>query len=111
MSAFHSRLTDALLTVPSHGNLAAEIARNGSMELEFYQSEVADSQQPHTRDELYIIARGEWVLTVQETDYRFAVGDVLFVPAHAEHRFTSFTSNFATWVVFYGPEGGETQTH
>jgi uncharacterized protein YjlB len=34
-------------------------------------------------------------------------GDVLFVPAQAEHCFTEFTEDFKTGVLFYGPEGGE----
>ena len=29
------------------------------------------------------------------------------VPAGAVHRFVDFTDDFGTWVVFYGPEGGE----
>jgi hypothetical protein len=28
-----------------------------------------------------------------------------------EHRFEDFTEDFATWVVFYGPEGGEGGEH
>jgi len=32
---------------------------------------------------------------------------VLFVPAGVEHRFTRFTPDFVTWVIFYGPKGGE----
>jgi hypothetical protein len=32
---------------------------------------------------------------------------VLFVPAGHEHRFEDFTPDFATWVIFYGPDGGE----
>jgi hypothetical protein len=32
---------------------------------------------------------------------------VLFVPAGIEHRFIKFTEDFVTWVVFYGPKGGE----
>ena len=32
---------------------------------------------------------------------------VLFVPAHEEHRFESFTDDLVVWVMFYGPEGGE----
>ncbi len=31
----------------------------------------------------------------------------LFVPAHATHRFEEFTDDFAAWVVFWGPQGGE----
>ena len=41
------------------------------------------------------------------TRERFAPGDVLFVPAHEEHRFESFTDDLVVWVMFYGPEGGE----
>ena len=34
-------------------------------------------------------------------------GDLVFAPAHAEHRFEDISADFATWVLFYGPEGGE----
>ena len=27
--------------------------------------------------------------------------------AGVEHRFEDFSADFATWVFFYGPEGGE----
>ena len=37
----------------------------------------------------------------------FGPGDVLFVPAGTVHRFEDFSADFATWIVFYGPEGGE----
>jgi hypothetical protein len=32
---------------------------------------------------------------------------MLFVPAGIEHRFYDFSDDFCTWVMFYGPEGGE----
>ena len=28
-------------------------------------------------------------------------------PARVEHRFEDFSDDFAVWVIFYGPEGGE----
>jgi hypothetical protein len=34
-------------------------------------------------------------------------GTLLFVAAGRPHRFEDFTADFATWVLFYGPEGGE----
>ena len=37
----------------------------------------------------------------------FGPGDALFVRAGIVHRFEDFTPDFATWVFFYGPEGGE----
>jgi len=39
--------------------------------------------------------------------YNAVAGDVLFVAAGVEHRFSKFTDDFATWVFFYGPQGGE----
>lgn len=38
-----------------------------------------------------------------------APGNLLFVAAGAEHRFEDFTGDFGAWVMFYGPEGGETR--
>jgi len=34
---------------------------------------------------------------------------VIFVEAGVEHRFEDFTDDFETWVVFWGPQGGECQ--
>jgi len=34
-------------------------------------------------------------------------GDVIFAPAGIEHRFENFSDDFVTWVIFYGPVGGE----
>lgn len=38
---------------------------------------------------------------------RFAANDVLFVEAGSTHRFENFSEDFSTWVIFWGPEGGE----
>lgn len=42
-----------------------------------------------------------------EITVEFQAGDFLFVPAGIEHRFINFTDDFSTWVIFYGPVGGE----
>ena len=39
--------------------------------------------------------------------YWYTFAPMLFVAAKVEHRFESFSDDFATWVVFYGPRGGE----
>jgi len=44
-----------------------------------------------------------------DKEYDFLAGDVLFVAAGVEHRFSNFSEGFATWVFFYGPTGGENQ--
>jgi quercetin dioxygenase-like cupin family protein len=38
---------------------------------------------------------------------RYVAGDALFVAAGRPHRFENFSDDFVVWVVFYGPEGGE----
>lgn len=77
------------------------------MSVEIYRPVKADLQTPHVQDELYIIisGSGEFLNNGKRAD--FQQGDVLFVPAGVDHRFVNFTGDFATWVIFYGPNGGE----
>lgn len=103
----HIALAEALQSQPVPPNLAVHLADIGSLELEFYSPHLMDLQQPHSRDELYVIAKGTGILEVEGEQLPFAAGDVLAVPAGADHRFTTFSDDFGTWVMFYGPEGGE----
>lgn len=80
---------------------------HGTLSVEVYKPEKEDLQQPHTRDEVYIIISGSGEFLNDGIRTTFAAGDFLFVPAGVEHRFENFTDDFATWVLFYGPEGGE----
>jgi mannose-6-phosphate isomerase-like protein (cupin superfamily) len=85
---------------------------HGSLEVELYVPRDAagrrrDPQSPHTRDELYVVARGGGVFFNGVSRLPVAPGDLLFAPAGSEHRFEQFTDEFAVWVMFYGPEGGE----
>lgn len=89
---------------PEAGNLAASLARVRGADIEYYAPVSVDLQKPHARDEIYIIAAGSGTLTVGADSFAVSSGDVLYVPAHVEHRFANFTDDFATWVVFYGPE-------
>lgn len=83
--------------------------RHGSLEVEFYKPDRVDHQQPHSRDELYVVASGTGLFVNGDERHPFEPGEVLFVPAGVEHRFVEFTDDFATWVFFYGPEGGEAE--
>lgn len=80
---------------------------HGSMEVELYVPEKIDLQQPHSRDELYVVISGEGMFVNGEQKHRFKAGDILFVKAGVVHRFEDFSADFKTWVIFYGPEGGE----
>jgi mannose-6-phosphate isomerase-like protein (cupin superfamily) len=79
----------------------------GSMQLKYYAPVDNDEQTPHEQDELYIIISGTGEFVRGEERTPFAPHDVLFAAAGVAHRFEKFTDDFATWVVFYGPPGGE----
>jgi mannose-6-phosphate isomerase-like protein (cupin superfamily) len=83
------------------------LMQQGSMSVEYYKPEGIDGQTPHKQDELYLIASGSGTFSRNGEKFPFQSGDVLFVPAGMEHRFEDFTPDFATWVIFYGPDGGE----
>jgi mannose-6-phosphate isomerase-like protein (cupin superfamily) len=102
-------LEDALACLPTDAEERfAKVLEHGSLQVEIYAPRGLDPQQPHTRDELYIVMRGSGVFFNGGVRQWFTRGDVLFVPAGREHRFEAFTDDLLTWVVFYGPEGGET---
>ena len=84
-----------------------KVLEHGSMEVEIYVPEGKDLQQPHSRDELYVVISGHGTFVNGDVSHSFQPGDVLFVPAGVSHRFEDFSEDFRTWVVFYGPEGGE----
>ena len=86
-----------------------KLFQHGSLEVEVYKPAGSDLQMPHARDEVYVViaGSGEFVCAGQRQD--FAPGEVLFVPAGVEHRFENFSDDFSTWVLFYGPQGGETK--
>lgn len=89
------------------GKLFVKVMAHGSMSVELYRPVKTDPQTPHLQDELYIIISGTGQFFNDGTLSPFGPGDVLFVAAGKEHRFINFTDDFATWVVFYGAEGGE----
>jgi len=80
---------------------------HGSLVVKLYAPRGRDSQTPHSRDEVYVIAQGAGEFVCEGVRQSFVPHDVLFVPAGIEHRFENFSEDFAAWVFFYGPEGGE----
>jgi mannose-6-phosphate isomerase-like protein (cupin superfamily) len=81
--------------------------RHGSMRLLYYAPKGSDVQTPRRQDELYIVASGHGTFLCGGKQAAFATGDALFAPAGLEHHFEDLSADFGTWVVFYGPEGGE----
>jgi mannose-6-phosphate isomerase-like protein (cupin superfamily) len=106
--ARRATVAEAIKRLPGPGGERfARVLGHGSMEVEVYAPRGVDPQTPHTRDELYVVIEGTGEFVNGETRHPFGPGDVLFVPAGAEHRFEDFTDDLVVWVVFYGPEGGE----
>jgi mannose-6-phosphate isomerase-like protein (cupin superfamily) len=102
-------VADALDAVSkvTQGLPSAVVFEHGSLQVKMYRPNGKDAQQPHSRDELYVVARGSgWFVNGPER-HPFQSGDMLFVPAGVVHRFDEFSKDFCAWVVFYGPEDGE----
>ena len=91
------------------GARSAVAFRDAEVELRLFHPAGPDRQQPHDRDELYIVVdgRGEFVVDhgagrgIERT--AFGPGDALVVAAHVAHRFERLSPEFKAWVVFYGP--------
>ncbi len=104
----HVNLATALAKgPPPPGNLAAPVFSHGSLAVELYTPVAQDPQKPHTRDEIYFVARGHSFFFDGERRHTVEAGTFLFVPAGHVHRFEDFSLGFVVWVAFYGPEGGE----
>jgi mannose-6-phosphate isomerase-like protein (cupin superfamily) len=101
-------LAEALQHLPGpNGERFATLIQHGSLLIDIYAPRGVDPQQPHTRDEVYVVISGEGTFFNGETRHPIKPGDVLFVAAGIEHRFEDFSDDLAVWVMFYGPEGGE----
>jgi len=81
--------------------------KHGSMTVEYFAPQDLDTQTPHKQDEIYVIIKGHSAFYLDKVRVSCKKGDLLFVPAGKEHYFENFSDDFAVWVIFYGPEGGE----
>lgn len=111
MNPLPTRLTSELAQYLGESPRFAQVFAHGSLEVEIYAPRGIDPQTPHTRDEVYVVVAGHGRFFCDGETRDFAPGELLFVPAGVEHRFLDFSDDFVTWVLFYGPEGGEAGTH
>lgn len=104
----HLTLGDGLDGLPAPGGARfVRLFGHGSLEVEVYAPRGQDPQQPHDRDEVYVVVTGTGTFACDGHRTPFGPGDFLFVPAGVDHRFEAFTDDLAVWVLFYGPTGGE----
>lgn len=97
----------ALTKLAALGKEFTTLFMHGSLELEIYKPVEKDTQTPHDRDEVYVVASGKGQFFCNGETAAVNTGDFLFVPAGIEHRFFDFSNDFSAWVIFYGPRGGE----
>jgi Cupin domain len=100
-------IADAGAALASSGAPFATLFRQGTLEIEIYRPLGVDRQEPHKKNEIYVIINGIGTFVRGNERTPFRMGDALFVRAGVSHRFEDFSPDFSTWVFFYGPEGGE----
>jgi mannose-6-phosphate isomerase-like protein (cupin superfamily) len=93
---------------PPAGMLSVPVFARGSLDIRWYAPVGEDRQSPHPRDEVYVVARGRARFFDGSAHHDLEPGACLFVAAGQIHRFEAMSADFAVWVMFYGPEGGET---
>ena len=117
-TAVKTSVAEALQRLPGpataqypEGAPSVTLLQHGSMALKLFSpatnTDRRDRQLPHEQDELYLVHSGTAQFSVDGKSFAVSPGDAFFVAAGASHRFDTFTPDFATWVVFYGPQGGE----
>lgn len=94
-------LAEASQQLSQHPKEFISLFQRGNLEVELYKPHLVDKQTPHDRDEAYIIASGSATFELEGNVTEVETGDFLFVPAHAVHKFPSFSEDFSTWVLFF----------
>jgi len=101
-------LSEGLNRLPGpQGERFISLLEHGSLVVELYAPRGNDPQTPHSRDEVYVVAQGSGEFVCAGARQAFGPNDVLFAAAGVAHRFENFSDDFAVWVMFYRPEGGE----
>jgi mannose-6-phosphate isomerase-like protein (cupin superfamily) len=93
---------DALAALGQAGDTYLKLFGQTGLDVALYKPEGHDPQTPHLRDEIYVIATGTGRFVEEGESRPFGPGDLIFVPKGVPHRFEDFTSDFSTWVIFFG---------
>ena len=62
----------------------------------------ADQQDPHDRDEVYVILAGEAVLDIAGLPHAVSAGSIIYVPAGVQHHFAEILADLRALVLFGG---------
>lgn len=104
MDPIHVREVERRLAA---GNGGYEIVHESSgMEIAVYVlvAPEPDRQQPHDRDEVYVVLDGRGTLQIEGDQVDLKEGEAAFVPAGADHRFVGY-EGLSVLVIFGGHRG------
>ena len=59
-----------------------------------------DLQKPHSQDEVYYVLEGQSQMVIGSSNYFVTKGDLIYVPAFAEHRFYDIDEDLKLLVFF-----------
>ena len=104
MNPYHASTEEAIKLLNKDQKRFVQVMEDGNMTVEYYAPKKIDGQQPHNKDEVYIVVSGNSDFYRNGENIKCKKGDVIFVPAKMDHRFVNFSDDFATWVIFYGEE-------
>lgn len=84
--------------------LYLEFLRRPSMSMGLYTLPAGayDPQEPHDQDEVYYVVDGRATLEVEGEEQPVKKGTLVYVPAHAVHRFHTIEEDL-TVIVFFAP--------
>lgn len=97
-------MTDIIARQKEAGAHYHEFLRVPALSAGLYKLAVGDPdpQSPHGEDEVYHVLRGHATLQVEAQDVLVGPGSIVYVRAHAPHRFHTITEALEVLVVF-GP--------
>jgi len=106
MEAFRKRAVvkfqDLIAKLPQSDDPGYVVAfEDQKIEAGVYKPDRVDLQTPHDEDELYVVLKGQATFYLEQDEYQVEEGDLLFVPAKAEHGFKDFSDDFVVWAFFY----------
>lgn len=105
MQAFS--LADLLAQRATSGERYLEFLRVPELSMGLYTLPLdgADEQSPHTEGEVYYIISGHAQIAVSDEVRPVGPGDMIYVPALAEHQFFDISEKL-TALVFFAPAEG-----
>lgn len=98
---------EAMDKLKKSGTNHINLSKHGNLWFDIYKPNEKDNQQPHDKDEVYMIISGNGTLSCNGNRTPFKQGDILFVPAGMEHKFERYSKDFCSWAIFANPKHQE----